>query len=299
MSATTPDALAAPVALPSRRLPGAGLLLLAPGALVVLALFVYPFLYGIGLSFHPLQGGALANYARFFSDQRDWGTIFTTLWIALPATLINVFAALPIAYQMRRPSRWRRALTTILVVPITLGTVLVADGLLEFLAPSGWLNRTLLALGLVAHPLALTHDYAAVLLSLVVTGFPFAFLLLLSFVTGIDPALDNAAATLGAPPAARFWRIALPLLAPGLAITFCLVFVQAFSVFPSAVLLGAPAGATRVISVAAYEAAYEQYDFPLASTIAILMGLVQLGIVALVFALRGTLYRGPSSGGKG
>ena len=41
---------------------------------------------------------------------------------------------------------------------------------------------------------------------------------------------------------------------------FCLAFVQAFSVFPSAVLLGSPAGPTRVISIAAYEAAFEQYD---------------------------------------
>ena len=67
---------------------------------------------------------------------------------------------------------------------------------------------------------------------------------------------------------------------PGLAITFCLSFVQAFSVFPSAVLLGAPAGPTRVISIAAYTAAFEEYDYSLASAIAMLMGLVELAIVA-------------------
>ena len=39
-----------------------------PAALFVLALFVYPFLYGLVLSFQPKEGGALANYARFFSD---------------------------------------------------------------------------------------------------------------------------------------------------------------------------------------------------------------------------------------
>ena len=63
---------------------------------------------------------------------------------------------------------------------------------------------------------------------------------------------------------------------------FCLSFVQAFSVFPSAVLLGSPAGPTRVISIAAYEAAFEQYDYSLASAIAMIMGFVQLIIVAAV-----------------
>src|SRR5262249_53186918 len=153
---------------------------------------------------------------------------------------------------------------------------LVAEGLLNYLGPQGWLNRTLMTLGFIGAPVRLVHNYWGVLLSLVITGFPFTFLLTLSYVTGIDPALEQAAAVHGADARARFRRILLPLLAPGLAITFCLSFVQAFSVFPSAVLLGAPAGPTRVISIAAYEAAFEQYDQSLAAAIAMIMGLVQL-----------------------
>ncbi len=69
--------------------------------------------------------------------------------------------------------------------------------------------------------------------------------------------------------------------------------------FPSAVLLGAPAGPTRVISIAAYQAAFEQYDYSLASAIAMIMGFVQLLIVVLVLWARGLFYRGPVGGGKG
>ncbi len=64
--------------------------------------------------------------------------------------------------------------------------------------------------------------------------------------------------------------------------------------FPSAVLLGAPAGPTRVISIAAYEAAFEQYDYSLASAIAMIMALVQLVIVLAVLSLRTLFYRGPA-----
>ncbi len=274
-------------------------LLVAPGILVVLLLFIYPFAYGLFLSFEPKAGGRWANYATFFVEPRLVNTIGATFWIALPATLINLGLAVPMAYKLRRSSSLQRVIATMLVVPITLGTVLVAEGLLNYLGPQGWFNRLLMDLHVIAAPMRLTHNYWGVLLSLVITGFPFAFLLTLSYITGIDPALAQAAATLGAGPSRRFFHIYLPLLAPGLAITFCLAFVQAFSVFPSAVLLGAPAGPTRVISIAAYQAAFEDYDYSMASAIAMIMGLAQLAVVVAVLGLRTVFYRGSTAGAKG
>ena len=273
-------------------------LLLLPAIGLIVALFVYPFCYGLWLSFRPKDGTIISNYTTFFSDPFLYHTIGTTLALAVPVTLINLLAAIPVAFRVRLMAR-PRLLTTILVVPITLGTVLVAEGMLTYLGPQGWLNRLLILVGLTDGPIRLVHNYWGVFLSLVVTGFPFTFLLTLSYVTGIDPALEQAGATLGASASQRFRTIFLPLLVPGLAITFCLSFVQAFAVFPSAVLLGAPAGPTRVISIAAYQAAFESYDYSLASAIAMIMGVVQLGVVALVLALRGLAYRGPVTGTKG
>lgn len=273
-------------------------LLLIPAVLFVLALFVYPFLYGLVLSFHPKQGGTLANYAEFFGNPFLYDTIGTTLWLAVPVTILNVVLSVPVALRVRLMQR-QRLLTTILVIPITLGTVMVAEGLLTYLGPRGWLNRTLLEFGLVDSPIRLLHNYWGVMLSLVITGFPFTFLLTLSYITGIDPSLEQAGAMLGARARQRFFRILLPLLAPGLTITLALAFVQAFTVFPSAILLGAPAGPTRVISIAAYTAAFEQYDYSLASAIAMLMALVQVIIIAALLGLRNLAFRGPVSSGKG
>jgi putative spermidine/putrescine transport system permease protein len=269
-----------------------------PAMVFMLALFVYPFLYGLLLSFTPNQGGWLANYTAFFSDPYLYDTIVTTLWVALPVTLFNLVVAVPIAFRVRLMRR-QRLLTTILVLPITLGTVLVAEGLLNYLGPQGWFNRTLLLLHVIHSPIRLVHNYWGVFASLLISGFPFTFLLTLSYVTGIDPALEQAAATLGARASQRFRHVFLPLLMPGLVITFCLSFVQAFSVFPSALLLGDPAGSTRVMAIAAYQAAFEKYDYPMASTIAMIMGFSQLAVVVLVLGLRGFFYRGASSGGKG
>ena len=273
--------------------------LLLPAAAFVIALFIYPFFYGVGLSFQPEEGGPFAAYQKFFSDAYERDTIWTTLKLSLPAALLNVLASIPIAYRMRGRFRFKRLLTTVLVVPITLGTVLTAEGLLNFLGPAGWFNKALQSIGLTDGPVQLTNNYWGVFFSLVITGFPFAFLLVLSYLSGIDPTLERAAATLGAGSFERFRRITLPLLAPGLATTFCLTFVLAFSVFPSAVLVGDPSGETRVISIAAYDAAYVRYDYAMGSTIAVIMGVVELVVIAAVLAWRALLYTGSTAGGKG
>jgi putative spermidine/putrescine transport system permease protein len=273
-------------------------LFVGPAVLFLLLLFVYPFLYGLALSFAPKQGTALANYERFFSDPYMYRTIWLTLRLALPVSVLNLLLSVPIALKVRH-MRHQRILTTILVLPVTLGTVLVAEGLLNYLGPQGWLNRTLLTVGLIERPVRLTQNYWGVLISLVITGFPLAFLLTLSLISGIDPALEKAAATLGARARQRFARILMPLIVPGLAVVFCLAFVDAFSVFPSAVLLGAPAGETRVISIAAAQAAFEQYDYSYASAIAMIMTAIQLGFVIVVLGVRRFAYRGSVAGGKG
>lgn len=274
------------------------LLLLLPALLFALVLFVYPFVYGLGLSFQPKTGGLFGAYTKFFTDPsvRGLESIWVTLQLAVPAALINVLASVPIAYKMRGKFRGKRALTTVLVIPITLGTVLTAEGLLNFFGQRGWLNRFLGVLGFA--PLELVQNYWGVLWSLIISGFPFAFLLILSYLSGIDPSLEAAARTLGADWKQRFRRITLPLLAPGLAITFCLTFVLAFSVFPSAILVGDPSGSTRVIAYVAYNAWGQQFDYPLASAAAIVMGAVELVVIVLVLIWRSRMYKG-STGGKG
>lgn len=283
----------------------AGLLLLVPAVVFAVALFIYPFVYGIGLTIQPTAltqqrwgGGILANYVAFFRDPFIFDSVWITMRLALPVALFNVLAAIPVAFKLRHRFRGKRFLQTLLVLPIALGTVLTAQGLLIFAGRQGWLNRFLVDVGLADEPVQLVMNYTGVFLSLVISGFPFAFLLISSYLSGIDPSLEAAATTLGASWFQRFRRIILPLLAPGLATTFILTFVLAFSVFPSARLVGDAGGSTRVMALMAYRAFGEQIDYPMASTIAVMMGVVELVVIALVMLWRSTLYKG-TTGGKG
>ena len=179
---------------------------------------------------------------------------------------------------MRGRFRGKRLLTTLLVVPITLGTVLTAQGLLNYLGPTGWFNRILLALRprrragaadpqllgrvlLAGHhrvPVRVPADAVATCRA---STRPWSGPRRRSARTGRSGS--------GGSPC-RCWR-------PGLATTFCLTFVLAFACSRRRVLVGNPAGETRVISIAAYQAAYEQYDYPYASAIAMIMGAGRAG----------------------
>lgn len=275
-------------------------LYLLPATAVLLLLFIYPFLYGVALSFHDQAGKlTLANYVRFFTDPWQYGTLWNTLRLALPVTLVVIAMSVPIAYKMREKVRGEKAITALLTIPITLGTVLVAEGILGFFGVQGWFNQILMWLGIVKEPLLLTHNYTGTLIALVINGFPFSFLMILGYTSGIDPNLENSARALGAGPWQVFKKVMLPLMAPGIAFAASLEFLVTFSVYPSAVLVGDPAGSTRVIAMAAYQAAFEQYNQPFGSAIAIIMALVQLAVVVGILYLRGRFYRGSTAISKG
>jgi len=274
------------------------LLFLAPAVLVIVALFVYPFVYGIGISFQPMNGGgALANYRGFFTDPYMYGTIFKTLRLAVPVALLSVLVAAPVAYQARRDFRGRKVLTALLMLPLTFGSILIALGMTRVFGENGWVNLTLDAVGLGKHQFL--YSYTGTFIAAIMTTVPFSFLLMMGFFGGIDRSIENAAATLGASRSARFWRVILPLAMPGVITALMLALVETFAIFPSAILVGQPDNATRVLTIPIYQAASQQSDYTMASTIALILTVLELMILGIMVAIRGRLYTGPASSGKG
>ncbi len=188
-----------------RELDLTAVLCLAPSVLYVVGMFVYPFLHGIYLSLRPAKqpGLSLANYVAFFSDEWQYGTIWITFSLAIPTTIIVVSTALFLAYGMRRGIRMERTITTILVLPVSLGVILLSIGIQGFYGSRGWFNQFLVGAGLLCEPLQLTNNKTGVMLSLFMQQFPFCFLMLLGYISGIDPTLEKSARTLGATPMDR------------------------------------------------------------------------------------------------
>ena len=141
---------------------------LLPSLLYIIVMFVYPFLYGVYASLQPLKGEAwsIKNYVSFFTDPYQYTTIKTTFALALPNSVVVVLLALFFAYGMRRGIWMERTITTILVLPISLGVIFLSEGILGFYGTNGWLNQMLLGADIIKEPLELTHNFIGVILSL-------------------------------------------------------------------------------------------------------------------------------------
>jgi putative spermidine/putrescine transport system permease protein len=171
------------------KLDSAAILLSLPAVIIVLGLFFYPLLFGLNISFQQTEGASwsLANYTQFFSDPTQVKTIWTTFQVALPVTLFSVLISIPLAYYMRRGIRFERLITAILILPISLGNVLIAQAMLSYFAPNGWFNRVLLSLHIIQQPMIMLYHVMAVEIALFIQGFPFTFLLILGYMSAIEP----------------------------------------------------------------------------------------------------------------
>jgi len=274
------------------------LLLLLPAVLIIGGLFVYPFLYGLSISFEPLKGSnPLSNYTDFLSDPYLRDSIVKTLRLALPVALVSVAFAAPLAFQARRNFRGRQAITLVFMLPLTFGSILIAQGMMRVFSDGGWINLLLQTVGIPKQQLI--YNYAGTFIAATMVTIPFVFLLMMGFFGGIDRSLEHAAGTLGASKAARFWRITLPLASPGMVTAFTLALVEAFAVFPSAILVGQPDNATHVLTLPIYAAASQHSDYGSAAAIAMIMTVIELIILVVLVTVRNRIYRGPATGGKG
>lgn len=191
------------------------------------------------------------------SDPLTREVVWFTVWQALASTVLTVAVALPAAYVLGRYRfRGRSVVSALVVVPFVLPTVVVGLAFLAILpAPvdQGW------AAILIAH----AFFNVAVVVRIVGT-----------YWASLDPRIGEAAATLGASPAARLREIALPLLAPALASAAAIVFLFSFTSFGVVLILGGPRYST--IEAEIYNQAVRLFDLRAAAV----LSLVQLACVA-------------------
>jgi thiamine transport system permease protein len=191
-----------------------------------------------------------------------------TLWQATASTALTLVAALPLAWALARFSFRGRALVEALVlVPFVLPTVVVATAFLALL-PDG-VERTVWAI-------LLAHVFFNVAVVVRVVG---------AFWAGLDPRLDDAAATLGATPVQRHLRVTAPLLAPALASAASIVFLFCFTSFGVIVVLGGIRYATLEVEI--YNQAARLFDLRAAAALALL----QLAAVGATVLVSGRLER--------
>ncbi|PWC15581.1 ABC transporter permease [Brenneria roseae subsp. americana] len=227
-----------------------------------------------------------SHYIHFFEVALYSKVLWTTLRISVITALIAAVLAYPIAIVLVRGNAWfSRVLTLIIIAPLAVSVVVRAYGWQLILnnGPSGLINYVLLHLGIIERPNALMFTEWAVIIGSLHIFFPMMVLPLASALGKIDPNLQSAARTLGAPPWSVFLRVTLPLSLPGLVAGMTLVFSLAAGSYVIPSLIGGPQA--QMLGNLAEQQIVAVYDWPFGAAIATILVFIVIAVNTLSMKL--------------
>ena len=181
------------------------------------------------------------QYAKFFTDPYYLSALGTTVKVALISSITCLILGFPLAYVLARTqSRFKPLLIIAIVLPLFVGNSVRAAGWMVVFGNKGFVNAGLMGLGLIQQSIEIMFTEKAVIIGIIAVNLPFMVLSLQSVIEGIDRAVEEAAFSLGAPPATMFRRVLWPLALPGILGGMILTFILAMNAYATPFLLGGP-----------------------------------------------------------
>ncbi|MBR8658890.1 MULTISPECIES: ABC transporter permease [Brevibacillus] len=247
------------------------LLLTAPSMIVLLGVFLIPMLLMLLLSFQDdTQAFSLQNYLLFIQDPFYLEILWRTIRISLWTVLCTLLLGFPVAMFMAQASGRMRGVVTILILAPHLISVVIRNfGWVVVLGEKGWINETLLRLGVIDQPLRLMYNELGVVIGLTDSFIAYMVLAIATSLYAIDPSLSKAASILGASRLRTFFTVTLPLTLPGIIAGTTLVFSLSMSAFVTPALMGGTS--VKVMPVIAYEQIMSTLNWPLGAALSFLL----------------------------
>jgi putative spermidine/putrescine transport system permease protein len=181
----------------------------------------------------------LGNYAKLLGDAAYGRVLFNTFFVAGVVTCVTLVIGYPVAWLLAiLPARTAQLLMAVILLSMWTNLLARTYGWMVLLQRTGIINRTLIDLGLINEPLPLINNLFGVTIGMTYIMLPYVILPLHATLTGIDPAIMQAAAITGAKPRQIFWRVMLPLSLPGIGAGCLMVFVMALGYYVTPALLG-------------------------------------------------------------
>ncbi|PTM42742.1 ABC transporter permease [Bosea sp. 124] len=183
-----------------------GALRLAFGALAV-AFLLLPLVAILPLAFtdsvflvYPISGPSMRWFGALAESQAWTRAIVNSLFIGTGATILSTVIGTLAALGLRRELvPFSGVLRSIFLLPMVVPAVVLGVGMQVLYARMG-----------------LASSYPGVIIAHAVLCVPFVLVNVAGALASIDPALERAAASLGAPPVKVFREVTLPLALPGI-----------------------------------------------------------------------------------
>lgn len=162
-----------------------------------------------------------------------------TVSISATVTLLCLLLAYPVSWLLANlPAKQGNLLMLFVIVPFWTSLLVRTTAWYVLLQPGGVVNRVLLALHVVDHPLPLIFNRAGVLIGMTHVLLPYMILAIYSVMKSVPPIYMRAAQSLGAHPVVAFFRVYVPQTLPGIGAGCFLVFVLALGYYITPALLG-------------------------------------------------------------
>lgn len=260
-------------------------LLLLPSLVLILAIVLYPTLWGMLLSFREMRLNrpdlgtgfvGLKHYVALWSDPIFWLSLRNTVVWVTGAALGELLLGLLAALVLNRDLPLFRLFGVLVLLPWFLPNVVAGHMWALMLDPRlGVINDLLVKVGVLTQYKAWFADPATAMAAAMTVevwhGFPFFALLLLAGLKGIPKDLYEAAACDGAGAVRQFFYVTLPMLKMIIVATVVLRVISLVN-SPDILLIltgGGPGRSTQVLSLYAFQKANREFNFGYASALSV------------------------------
>ncbi|KIQ17176.1 carbohydrate ABC transporter permease [Rhodococcus sp. MEB064] len=266
-----------------------GLLLIAPAAILMLAVTAYPIIYAFWLSLQKYNLAfpddkefvGLSNYVSVLTDGYWWTAFAVTVAITVISVAIEFVLGLAVALVMHRTIFGRGLVRTVVLIPYGIVTVAAAYSWYYAWTPETGYLANLLPDG--SAPLTQQiPSLAIVVLAEVWKTTPFMALLLLAGLALVPDDLTKAAQVDGAGAWTRLVRIIIPLMKPAILVALLFRTLDAFRIFDNIYVLTKGSNSTGSLSILGYDNLFGAFNLGIGSAISVLIFFC-VAIIAFVF----------------
>ena len=213
------------------------------------------------------------NYVFLTEDDLYWKAYLSSLRIAIISTVLTLLVGYPMAYGIAKaPGEWRPTLLMLVILPFWTSFLIRVYAWVGILSGEGFLNQFLIWVGLIDTPLTILNTNTAVYIGIVYTYLPFMILPIYAALDRLDASLVEAAEDLGCSRLKAFWLVTIPLSRNGIIAGCFLVFIPVMGEFVIPSLLGG--SGTLMIGKVLFEEFFSNRDWPVASTVAVILLLI-------------------------
>jgi sulfate transport system permease protein len=231
-----------------------------------------------------------AQFWHIVVSPRALASYRLTFGASLIGALVNLFFGVLVAWVLVRYTfPGKRLFDSLVDLPFALPTAVAGIALTTIYAPNGWLGKPLASLGIKA-----AYTPLGVAIALTFIGLPFVVRSVQPVLEDMDKELEEAAASLGATRWQTFSRVILPTIFPAALAGFAMAFARAVGEYGSVVFISGNMPMRTEITPLLIITKLEQYDYPGATAIAIVML-----VISLVMLLPINLLQKWSSSRKG